>query len=375
MANYITYQCSICRRSKDVLKDDNRALPNMCIITKGCQGRIFPINEKTFIDPVIPLTGITDWFPKGKEVSEIKPQTPQQSDINLSTSKIGTLTLAVRGVQIDKVHLKVLERKIEDIDFQQYFYKLDQPTNTIPSIGGSIKRDIYGKLLVFDEEAINDGRVMVLVNGVARFEGSSLDDLDSISPNNVSFNKVLPAGTVISVLVYAEKDVQEKNITFLLNSTKRSRYGSWANVSAVRDLNFYTGPVIDSWYVYTCETVTTILPNSRLKIVSLNNTAGTVLKSGNNLTDVRFLLASEPFSSADRYYNFIVDTQILRDSLFGYSIGEGIIKLGIEGEAVTEIFPPLKIYPSDFLSQDIVNLDAPPTDVNRLQGNKILGPI
>jgi hypothetical protein len=54
MASYVTYQCSVCRRVKDSLKDDTRAAPNQCTITKGCSGRLFKIGESSTASTIAP---------------------------------------------------------------------------------------------------------------------------------------------------------------------------------------------------------------------------------------------------------------------------------------------------------------------------------
>lgn len=376
MTIYITYQCSVCRRLKDLPKDSNRALPNLCTITKGCDGRIFPIRETATADVFSPApVGLENWYPRGTQIDKpVQQQIP--NTIDLSTSSIGTLSLAVKGVQANRIKVKFSEKKLEDINYQQFIFKIPTVTDVVPVIDGVAIRDSYGKLLDFSDAAVSEKRIFVLVDGVPRFVGSDPQDISQLANSRVYFNSEIPAGSTVSVLIYDEKNTKEKTITFDLNSARPTRYGAWQNIAIVRDLNFKEESTPDPWYVYSCESVTTVEPNSRIEIQSIMDVDGNNLVSKNNLDTAIFLLAKNPYTPVDRYYNFCVNLLNASTSFLISSVSEsGIIKLKILDNEITEIFPPLKINTGDYHTPDVISQKYQALDVFQLNSEKILGPI
>lgn len=182
MTLYTTYQCSICRRKKDIIKDDKRAIPNLCVITKGCGGRLFPVGETTSASATAQVAGLTDWYPRGTAFNadsiEIEVEKPP---VKLSTTSTASITVAVSfasGVTPpQELSATLTQRKIEDISFQQYIFNTSKPSNIFSG------RDSTGNNLRFDTTAIYQGRVFVLVNGIPKFNGEDL----ILTPNTVTF--------------------------------------------------------------------------------------------------------------------------------------------------------------------------------------------
>lgn len=308
MASYVTYQCSICRRVKDSLKDDTRAAPNQCNITKGCSGRLFKIGVSSTASTVAPRADLTDWYPRGHTPS-ITAEEVTPPPISLSCSSTGVLTLAIYQSDAEAmsanrttVFVKLTQRRSEDIAYQQYLFRYNTPTTLISG------KDTTGKNLRFDQVMIDEGRVFVRVNGVARFPGSTGDEI-VFTPNTVSFNSEVAAQSTIDITIYTEKDTIEKTIAFNANRTfvVNTNSGSWGNVRYVEEFGNNGALKPNKWWLYSCTSHGGIAPSARLRFEEIYEANGTTIAIPETQFDrLRFLIASEPLQNADRYLNFYV---------------------------------------------------------------------
>jgi hypothetical protein len=289
MATYITYQCTVCRKTKDSEKDTLRAVPNVCSITPGCNGRLLVISEKSQYEAYNPVSKLSG-DPNERLVNP--KALPQSESIFLSTSGFGSLTLAVRynsGSPENSIKLRLSQRKLNDVSYQQYVFKTTESTSVIPQ--SESNKDISGKFLRFNNAAILENRVSVVVNGVQKIVGTDANEI-SLAPNTVNFNSAIPAGSTVSVIIYSEQVTTQNDLVFerndVLNNTGSS-YGSWANIKRID-----CADSIGDWYLYSCTFLSSLSYSVKIKVESVLDTSGNILKIGDELSDIRFMLATAP---------------------------------------------------------------------------------
>lgn len=332
------------------------------------------------------VAGLHDWYPRGKSVS-VKPAEMQTEFVSLSCSASGTLTLAIkqpdsiaRLPERESVSLRLLQRKVEPIAFQKYSFKLETATDLV------FGRDTTGKNLRIDAAAFDEKRVSVKINGVDDLNAQ----LDTTAPNRIKLSSVQQPNTVVTVVVAAEKDTIERTLDFTLHDVQTSSdvFGAWDNVRYIKEISADGTDGIDSWWIYSCRNLSSISNSTSLQVVSVLDKNGTQIISGAQLADVRFLLASTPYSNVDRYFNFIVETEQLANGFLLSSPISPIPQLQVSRDTVTELFPPLRVLPpsnnnyldSSFISNDKINTSTSSaivndTGVKRLSGTKIIGPL
>ena len=365
MTLYTTYQCSICRRKKDIIKDDKRAIPNLCVITKGCLGRLFPIGETNSATATAQVAGLTDWYPRGTTFSadsvEIEVEKPP---VKLSTASTASITVAVYfagGVAPPAALTATLtQRKIEDISFQQYIFNVSVATSVFSG------RDSTGSNLRFDTTAIYQGRVFVLVNGVAKFNGEDL----VLTPNTVTFNSPVPAGAVVNVGVYVERNTVQRTLNFSRNDAQTSFQGAWYNI---RHITF--PPSNSKWVLYTCNEIGDFTTSSRARLDKFESQPGGMIP----LENVKFLLASEPYGFLDRTMNFIANADEFGQNFCITAKLESVNELYIESQFIKEIYPPIhlksSIPDSSFISPDSYEGESIANEIfPSLISKKIIGP-
>jgi len=345
MATYTIYQCSVCRRTKDVLNDNTRAFLNYCIITKGCAGRLFPIGESPFMTATAPVAGITDWYPNGT-VQTTREATVTAADISLSCSSANTVVLALLLTTTEKHALTALtgnqiavtfeQRKTSDIAFSQFSYRTTIAQTTVSG------KDRNGINMRFDQNAIDENRVFVLANGVARFVGAQPDEI-VLTPNTVTFNTAPGVGAAVSVAVYQEKSAVPRTLNFQINSaTAGIESSAWSNV---RHFDNAEADVTDDnrrrWWLFSCSgsNLLSLSSGSTMRLVSIEGLADTEFA-----TRARFVLAKSPFTVKDRYLNFYCDADFLHNDFAITVVAEGSSKyLKAAAGSATEIFPPFKL--------------------------------
>lgn len=379
MSSYFVYQCSICRRTKDILRDDVRAIPNQCTITKGCEGRLFKIGETAISVAPTPITGLTDWYARGKKVDATPVEATTQT-IALSTTTSGGLTLALYQTptehqQNPDIFVKFQQRRVEDISYQQYIFKITTATSLLSG------KDSTDKVMRFDQASIDEGRVFVRVNGVAK--ENNLDMV--LSPNTVTFNSSIGVGSTVDVSVYLEKDTIERTLPFSANSSSftSSTTGAWGNISWLGLYNESHQLDLTSkrWYVYHSTGLGGINSSSRLKLDGIYDDTG--VNPLGTLSDARFLLASSPYENADRYLNFVISAEVIAEDFSVASVVGSITELYADASAIEELYPPiqlLKVYGTEssyIVADTFTTSSAVPTDTAniKLSGSKIIGPV
>lgn len=371
MLNYITYQCTVCRRTKDVLQDKTRITPNLCIITKGCAGRLTQIGETSVATQTAPMAGVVDWYARGI-VNAAVALPKGVSSFLLSTSSAGTVTLAIQAdiawvASNPHVKLQLVQRRTDDISYQQYRFIVTSPTNTISG------KDSNGKNLLFSQQAIDEGRISVKVDGVP---SAPSDFVEPWVPNVLQFNATLKIGTSVDVSVYSQKETISRLIDFTANRDIASSIngGAWWNIDWIIDDNGAKR------YLYSCTDIGLLPKSAKFKVDGLYDVTGTILQA----VPMQFVLASSPYENVDRYTNFCVELSDLVNDFNLSTAMNTFMELSVDDNFVGEVFPPYQLIKntvpsqSSYLSSDVFTTSSAITTdtlASRLSGTKIIGPV
>ena len=368
---FYTYQCSVCRRSKSVAKDIVRTGPARCVITKNCTGVLNKIGETSTMISTPTVAGLTDWSARDSNI--LTEQPAEDKTYALSCAANGTLTLALQvnsafTLANKSIVLKLLQRKTQNVAYQQYLWKLTAATSVISG------RDSNSKNLRFDQAAIDDARVFVTVNGVRQYPPQI-----SLSPNTVTFASTIAIGSVVDVSVYAEKSVIEKHIKFNLNSIGGVST-AWSNISTVWQYDNVGMLGTTPLSLYSSELLGNISDISSYEVAGIwNETLDAELLGSTSLGVARFLLASSPFENPDRYLNFSISLTALTSGFNLTSTKSNVLELTVRESFLTEHFPPFKLLKNvSYLKADTyTSSSAIPADtiLVKIPGKKIIGPI
>jgi hypothetical protein len=366
MSIYNIYTCTVCRRSKSILRDYIYAAPNSCSITKGCAGHLLLTGESTVPSSTPTVAGITDWYPRGTSV-HTAVATVTNNPVPLSTSSTGVVTLAVKMTDAETIANPTLimyfsQRRVDEIPYTQYLFTLLIETLLING------KDITGKILRFNQTAIDEGRVIVRVNGVLQVNGVGMQ----LTPDKITFD-IGPIGTV-DVSVYTAQSTIPQSLTFTANASSAVSLnaGAWGNVKYVNKIDDAPGT---AWHVYSSTGVSSLPASARLQLINLNGKQFFI--------EAEFLLASDPFEHADRYLEFSIPIDKLTT---GYNLN--VIygtsnQLYADENTFNEVFPPFVVKhnpilaDSSFLSADTFSTTSVASDITttRFSGTKILGPV
>jgi hypothetical protein len=379
MNRYITYQCTVCRRTKDVERDDKRAIPSGCTITKGCGGTLFKIGDKGFAQQTKPVAGVTDWYPRGTApTKESKPVASESVEMSVSSS--GALVVAVKmttaqASTISALTLKIQQRRVEAIPFTQFTFRiLVSGTTTVSG------RDSQGRNLRIDSTAQSEGRLRVRVNGVERTDYTVSS---TVQASSVTFSQELPLESVVDIVVFNEREVEEKELTFVTNRTiaVNDLSGAWGNVRWFDKLNpLLSEPNEERFWLFTCTSTASLPSSARIKVVGLYN--GTSLINPQRAV---FLLASPPYSHVDRYLGLVIPLSTLQEDFVILTSSKPTRDFTTDKSNIESVYPPLMIKRgyvdilNSLTSDDIIpeNSGAIPTDSSTvlLTSTLINGPI
>lgn len=358
MSNYIIYKCSVCRRTKDVLRDDTRAIPNHCVITKGCSGSLQRIGETSSPTSTTSQAGVVDWYPRGLS-TVATALAPSNNTISMSCSASGVVTMAVKSVSepAAELTLELIQRKIDDISFT--LYKMPVSVDILSG------QDTTGKRLRL-AEGIDPNRVTVRIFNISVGFTLSLD--------TITLDSSFPSGTIADVSVQSIPDTIFRNLVFVANHSTVANVtsGAWGNVKWIKDVNG------DKWWLYSCGALSGLPTSSRFKIHKVYQNSVEVSMP------FIFLFASTPFENVDRYVQFYIDGDYLKED-FHISTEMGTVnEFYADKTSLVEIYPPFKlIYDSvidnsSFVSDDKFTTSgnmSTDTTLTRFSGSKIIGPV
>ena len=371
-----TYQCTICRRLKDVEQDNVRALPNQCTITKGCKG----ILTSVLGTPYVPKTsGLTDWYPRNKKpIVKVAVEAP--IEVSMACSPGGMLTLGMlltdaQALSMVKMTLEFNQRLASDISTLEYSFTTTSSTTVISG------RDSQGKNLRFDQSAINNNQVIVLLNGVKTFNVS-------LSPNIVTFNSAIPTNSNVEVVVYSSAPSTKVYMVFNLNhaSTFAANSSAWTNIRWVADDFADIQQSSRKWWIYSATSFGSSGSGAFLQLAQIVgkdvNDNQTILGSDSiGFYDARFLLAAPPYGNADRYLQFYLDCNKLASDFKMRTEISSAPTVHVEKDALTELYPPMilshdaNVSYSSYISANENTADGSTLSVPILTGQKIIGPI
>jgi len=398
MAIYNVFQCSVCKRIKDILQDPVHAAPNQCTITKGCSGFLFPIGETTVLTPPTPIAGLTDWYPRGQKPSSV-PLAPTEQTVDLSTSETGVITMALYVPTANapssnnpwgasppqNVVAAFTQQLTQDIPYNEFIFNIGATTTIIQG------QDSTGKNLRFSLTNVADGLVFVLVNGVASFPGDTPGGWTTSIANQITFNNPISAGAIVTVAVFVQPPTATVFLNFNLNQALllSTNSGSWGNIRWVEEYDPTTGALKPyKWWLYSCTEVADLGNSARLSFIGVftdNTMTNPVLPYAATPTDfsgVRFLLASPPYDNTDRYLNFYIDGDLIAGEYSLVTATSTITELFADTSVMVELYPPFQLIETANLSTSYISADTYPTDdsvplstpESLLVGTKILGP-
>jgi hypothetical protein len=378
MNRYITYQCTVCRRTKDVERDNLRAIPTGCTITKGCGGTLFKVGDKGFAEQTVPVAGVTDWHPRG--TSPVSGMSVKSDElIKISNSSSGALVLAVKfttaqATATSQIILKLEQRRVEAIPFTQFTFRVLTKTDRVSG------RDSQGKNLRIDSTAEAEGRLLVRVNGVQR----SIKDVTGAGTLSatIELTQELEPQSVVDVIVFNEREVQEQELRFATNRTiaVNDLSGAWGNVRFVDKVNpLIDAPFQERYWLYTCTSTSQIPASSRIRVVSLNGVEDIPIE------DAAFLLSSEPHTHVDRYVNLLIPLSVCQDGFNILTSSTPTRDFTVERNLIQDVYPPLRIrrgytpQTQSLTSADVIpeNSGAIPTDTPKvlLTNKYVNGPV
>lgn len=394
MAIYSIMQCSVCRRTKDILQDNIHAAPNQCTITKGCSGFLFPTGETTNNTPTAPVEGLTDWYPRGQKPTAVPAQLAEQM-VDMSCSNGGEVTLAlnISGTEAN-AHFSIIalfeQQLTTTIPYSQYLFTVTAATPTTATSTLISGKDLAGKNLRFTTADATDRLVYVLINGIASFLGTTADGWSLGAANQIATNSVLPIGAAVTIAVYAAAPTVQIPLEFSLNAASGSTVGSWTNIRWIEEYDPVTGVIKPyKWWLYTCNTINALSSSARLRLVGIyTDTTLTVpvlplASAPADFSGIRFLLASPPYDNTDRYLNFFIDGSLFAGNYSFLTTTATITELYADSSTRSEIYPPLQLIEAANLSASYISADTFPTTdslssttpESRFSGTKIIGPV
>lgn len=337
MKKYLTSVCDTCNRSIDRLVNLTHFSIDKCVITLGCTGRLLPAVYNSNANTISsPLVGVTDWYPRGKTITDIRTISELEL-VNLSTGSLGQIVLAVPGIEPPEDETSSITLKIKtDLpkEYRQYTYRKEGIFRIISGIESGIEK----KSLHFNTKGIDSDIIEVYVNGVERKLGLELDDyqiwngsLSLVPPNTISFNSdIMQAGIIqIDIIISKEQSSSTVEITFNRNKLDESRkgLGAYENVNYIE---LITDNGLELFYLFTFDLVNLSIPLNSILIPELSSSF--------------ILLAREPYTKIDYYNNIIFPLTGLspeQNYLKYYNINS-IPTLRVTKNSVKEIFPPFK---------------------------------
>lgn len=368
-----TYQCTICRRLKRAELDNVRAIPDQCTITKGCKGILNPVSGTPYVPPTKDLV---DWYPRNKK-PVIRVAEEEQPRVSMSCSPNGMLTIAMlltdaEAFAYESLSIEFNQRLSSDVSTIEYNYLTFVTTQVISG------RDLQGKILRFDQTAINEERVQVKVNGVGSLTAQ-------LSPNTVTFSPPLPPNSVVEVVVYATSPSTKVYMQFVLNhfANFAANSSAWTNIRWTEDVIKVPGK---KWWVYSATSYGSASASAFLQltqIVGKDSSDNLTLLSSSSLgfDNARFLLAAPPYGNADRYTQFYLSAaQMASDYKMQTAIATPPTAY-VEYDTLIEAYPPLvlshdtSVSFSSYIEPDQNTAEGSTLSVPILTGNKIIGPV
>lgn len=350
---YTSYQCTVCRKKTDILVDSSHVFPEKCMITNGCVGSLVKIgNSLSAKNAVI--------YP----ASDYSPSSIESGDALYLISYNNFLSFAFDfGTEVFDPGKTTLVANFSQLSItgdapNTFTFKPETATRTIAG------KDVFGKILRFDDAAIESKRVNVKINGV-----DAAQELVLLTPNNVSFTTDINSGDTVSVLVYKSNSFAKHTTDLTANYIRSFSFSPWGNVTRCSYRNELSQERM--LWVYTSEAISfpanTYLKLESISIYGLNN-------SEIDLSDSYILLSSFPYTNHDRIRNVVVPLSTLSKNFIIRSDREG--KMRISREFIHDLYPPIRVVKEHLSSDDSdVVLSSSQTDEPNIISSLTYGPL
>lgn len=216
MKRFVTYQCNVCKRSKDFLNNTTNAFINRCTITLGCTGRLSPVSQSNLEKPTTPVSAnAKDWHPRGNP-PVIRPAIKEVERANALTYP-NKLTLAYQGSSLSSVSF--IAQSFEPTTFSEFNYY----AFTGNALGGPDDGVSHRALAFTDTDT-----VQVFVDGAQL----TADQFDRSANGFILFGSTYEQKVSVRVIVFQASP----SATFEVPATKHFTNllpGAWGNVETV----------------------------------------------------------------------------------------------------------------------------------------------
>lgn len=367
LSRYVKFKCTKCSKTRDIKDDGVHLLPNQCVMTRGCQGTMLVVGSTTKSGPQSQYD--STWVTKNTEVGSLAT-TVVQDTYNLNTSAAGAITIAIRATsnwvkQNTSIVFKLVEKKIQSIDYVDYTFNLTSSTSTISAISG---RDSQNRVLRFNPAYPE--RISVFLLG-AEVDATLWFPETIGTVCRIRFEQAMPAGNYV-IRVYAESPVAIKTLDFESHKyqTVLNLIGSWGNVSYVKFPDSE-----DRWYLYSTKytgatlgaamfTLDSILADDETStLIDKSTSLSAKTSSPSAFDDVRFLFAVSPYTNMNRIVTHFVSGDSLASGQVLSVLTDSVATLNVSASSVVEIFPSISIInfdgANDVASDTVVSLPNP----------------
>jgi hypothetical protein len=346
MANFTQFQCDTCRRKTEQLNNTTHATLTKCNITYKCTGTLIKTgtsDTKTLTSSGSQSSSLQNWVPRGT-VLTTGTATVSTGQVPLNSAQdVLSIAVATSLATADVITMSLEIKKTSNNSFVEYMY--NRGTNVSLITG---KDDSSQRLSLSFANGSNPDILVVYVNGVQL----DSDLFDRSVAGRIVFNPILTADSnLIRILVYTQVQASYATLTFNQN-TGTPNTSAWANINTVEI------PKGNSFTVYTCSDVSSLLINSFLIIDSI--TIGeTVLNHGGY-----FLRANAPYSNYDRdlLTALPLSSMISEAQMINYTNdSSNSPKFFIDADTPTSLFPPMNIasrFSADVTTTSVSTVDT-----------------
>lgn len=328
---------------------------------------------------------LSDWYPRNAVVAEVQSSVSPQ--VSLVNSGANTLTIAVNMAHlpdgedshngISAILLQLDKLQAVDIAFIEYVFNLTSDNSTISG------RDSVGRNMKFDAAAIEDGRVTVRVNGVVRNPGTGVYDFVA-SPNLITFNTPLSAGSKITVEVFSVAQISGATVELFRHDTANSNQkisGAWNNIKWIL-VPVANSPVLayEKWWLFSSISLIGIDRNSQYRISGLKDTSNSSVLNTEN-SNAAFLLSDSPNSNFDRVFHSLVTIDnLMATNSHLLKTDVTTTAFNVDSSLVKSINPAMTVSPlgandSSYLYANIASKTGAKDAADVLSSATVIGPL
>lgn len=324
MNKFKLYKCDTCNKEVDVDNNLTHAFIDRCNLTAGCLGTLRLIGEKNYKDNILNFDRIV----QTNKIGGISADLTVPDYINVASSSANVLTVAVRsGItpisSNSQLVISLSEIMSKEQEYKEYVFNLAVPVSVISGKDHSIEQ----KVLAFD----STDSIVIFING--QEIDSTLFSADSNLirfTDQITYNTFASSTIFVKVLVFSAEASVVRTLTLKKNVQGLSS-SAWSNIDKVA----FSG---QDYELFTCESIAGLDLNSRLTVSDAKIGSQSI-----PLDSVHFLLAQEPFHSADRILTRTIKTSELNSSVqhLKYQLVSKVPTLLVTSLALGDVFPSI----------------------------------